>query len=457
MPAQYNTLYQVPPFSLFLRLHLLRRFSDAVYQSLPLFNVDPERSLANGLENLRSLLHSSGKIALLRSWISQTEQEREIGPTIVLNRFAAKDKRQTPLFIQAAKQLPDTTILRASKRAWKAQFTGEGAEDAGGPYNESIAEMCEELLCNDPQSPAALFGLTPNGQNKEGDFQDLYVLRKSRPEANNLNFYRFLGVLMAVAIRTKSPLRLFLAPLFWKRLLQINITEEDLMSVDKSFVSTHHYILNIDKYGINDEESFELLPLEAFLPLQTGANQELPLTFANRKEYVEKAFELQMDSCALEFAAIRKGMENLLPVSLLSLFTASELELLVCGSAEINWEPLRANTAYRGAFTVDSKQIIWLWEELEAMSPDDRSHFLRFVWGHTRLPSDPSDIRQQFLVQSGSNSPADEYLPTAQTCFFKLVLPTYSSRQILSEKLLYAIRFCRVIDTDDYARQGNIE
>ena len=91
------------------------------------------------------------------------------------------------------------------------------------------------------------------------------------------------------------------------------------------------------------------------------------------------------------------------------------------------------------------------------MSPDDRSHFLRFVWGHTRLPSDPSDIRQQFLVQSGSNSPADEYLPTAQTCFFKLVLPTYSSRQILSEKLLYAIRFCRVIDTDDYARQGNIE
>lgn len=42
----------------------------------------------------------------------------------------------------------------------------------------------------------------------------------------------------------------------------------------------------------------------------------------------------------------------------------------------------------------------------------------------------------------------DEYLPEAQTCFFSLSLPAYSSCSIMREKLLYAIYTCKEIDTD---------
>ena len=45
----------------------------------------------------------------------------------------------------------------------------------------------------------------------------------------------------------------------------------------------------------------------------------------------------------------------------------------------------------------------------------------------------------------GSNS-----LPTAQTCFFQLRLPEYSSQEQLAEKLLYSITNCRSIDMDNY-------
>lgn len=41
-------------------------------------------------------------------------------------------------------------------------------------------------------------------------------------------------------------------------------------------------------------------------------------------------------------------------------------------------------------------------------------------------------------------------LPTAQTCFFQLRLPHYTSMEILDERLKYAINNCRSIDMDNY-------
>jgi len=49
-------------------------------------------------------------------------------------------------------------------------------------------------------------------------------------------------------------------------------------------------------------------------------------------------------------------------------------------------------------------------------------------------------------------SPADLFLPESYTCFFLLKMPRYSCREVLREKLKYAIHFCKSIDTDDYAR-----
>ena len=48
-------------------------------------------------------------------------------------------------------------------------------------------------------------------------------------------------------------------------------------------------------------------------------------------------------------------------------------------------------------------------------------------------------------------------LPTAQTCFFQLRLPPYTSQEIMAEKLRYSINNCRSIDLDNYMLARNTE
>lgn len=48
-------------------------------------------------------------------------------------------------------------------------------------------------------------------------------------------------------------------------------------------------------------------------------------------------------------------------------------------------------------------------------------------------------------------------LPTAQTCFFQLRLPPYTSQEIMSEKLRYSINNCKSIDMDNYMLARNTD
>ncbi|GAA6075642.1 probable E3 ubiquitin-protein ligase HERC1 [Tachysurus ichikawai] len=48
-------------------------------------------------------------------------------------------------------------------------------------------------------------------------------------------------------------------------------------------------------------------------------------------------------------------------------------------------------------------------------------------------------------------------LPTAQTCFFQLRLPPYTSQTVLAERLRYSIHNCPSIDMDNYMLSRNTE
>lgn len=52
---------------------------------------------------------------------------------------------------------------------------------------------------------------------------------------------------------------------------------------------------------------------------------------------------------------------------------------------------------------------------------------------------------------------AENGLPTAQTCFFQLRLPSYSSKEIMAEQLRYAINNCHSIDMDNYMLARNMD
>lgn len=187
---------------------------------------------------------------------------------------------------------------------------------------------------------------------------------------------------------------------------------------------------------------FQMIPLDSFVgqsadgkmvPIIPGGNS-IPLSFSNRKEYVERAVEYRLHeldrqvgewppvppsgSCCrrwggrpccsavcprvaaptlFQVAAVREGMSWIVPVPLLSLLTAKQLEQMVCGMPEICCEVLKKVVRYR---EVDEQHSLvqWFWQTLDEFSNEERVLFMRFVSGRSRLPANTADISQRFQI-----------------------------------------------------------
>ncbi|XP_060677257.1 probable E3 ubiquitin-protein ligase HERC1 isoform X2 [Hemiscyllium ocellatum] len=471
IPPQYNVLKECSPEILTDRLRVLFHFSDLMYRSWRLLNLNSNHqtnisrynigasAIAQG--RLRGLLSPKVNILPLVRSIGKTMiQGKTYGPQITVKRISARGRSTKPIFIQIAKQVVqlNASELRLPSRAWKVKLIGEGADDAGGVFDDTITEMCQEL----ETGVVDLLIATPNGTAEVGSNRDRFLLNPSACTAEHLQQFKFLGILMAVAIRTKKPLDLHLAPFVWKQLCSIPLSSEDLEEVDLLYVRNLYGILNLDNSGITEENFLEMIPLDSFVgqsangkvvPIIPGGSS-IPLTFGNRKEYVERAIEYRLHELDQQVAAIRQGMSAIVPVPLLSLLTERQLEQLVCGMPEVNVDTLKKVVRYRDI--AENHQLLnWLWQTLQEFSNEERVLFLRFVSGRSRLPANPADITQKFQIIK-VDRPVDG-LPTAQTCFFQLRLPPYSSQEVMAERLRYAIQNCRSIDMDNYMLSRNAD
>jgi hypothetical protein len=77
-----------------------------------------------------------------------------------------------------------------------------------------------------------------------------------------------------------------------------------------------------------------------------------------------------------------------------------------------------------------------LWQIIREFESDDQRRFLHFVTGTTRVPLDGYD--PPFNVTQGKDMTPDS-LPRAHTCFNQIVIPQYSSKELMRERLLYAL------------------
>lgn len=90
---------------------------------------------------------------------------------------------------------------------------------------------------------------------------------------------------------------------------------------------------------------------------------------------------------------------------------------------------------------------------LEEGTDEDRSAFLAFATGRSRLPVDNS--RKALVLAPADESHGDSRLPTAGTCSMTFYVPRYSSFEVMRERVLKAIHSCRAMDNDTRAR-GNL-
>uniref|UniRef100_A0A6P7FTJ3 HECT-type E3 ubiquitin transferase n=1 Tax=Diabrotica virgifera virgifera TaxID=50390 RepID=A0A6P7FTJ3_DIAVI len=458
-PLEYDLLQDIASMVLHCRLVLLHHFAELICPCITMFPITGPDSL----HELRNILIYSIKEATFRKVVQATMvRDKHHGPVIELNRIQVKRSRSRgglagvdgmkSVFGQMVTKLPLLTseTLALPHRIWKVEFVGESVDDCGGGYSESIAEMCDELQ----NGSLPLLIPTPNGRDEAGANRDCFILNPLAKTCLNLNMFRFLGVLMGIAIRTGSPLSLNLAEPVWKQLAGIELTPADLTEIDRDYVPGLLCIRDMAP----EEPLFQNLEMPFSTPSSCGTDVHLStrykrITFENRLEYVRLALNFRLHEFDEQVKAVRDGMSRVVPVPLLSLFSGYELETMVCGSPDIPLTLLKSVATYKG---IDSSAplIQWFWDVMEEFTNQERSLFLRFVWGRTRLPRTIADFRgRDFVIQIlDKYTPPDNFLPESYTCFFLLKMPRYSCKPILHQKLKYAIHFCKSIDKDEYAR-----
>jgi ubiquitin-protein ligase E3 A len=169
---------------------------------------------------------------------------------------------------------------------------------------------------------------------------------------------------------------------------------------------------------------------------------EIPVTRSNVKEYVHLycKYVLQ-DSIASMARAFLKGfgMVVLTRSPALRLFRAEELELLVVGSQELDFDALEKNTTYEGGYSESSTTVRMFWDVAKALSPAEKGLLLMFATGSSKAPvGGLGAAKFRFKIQrSGPDSPQ---LPTAHTCFNTLLIPDYKDKDKMRARLLLAIQ-----------------
>lgn len=164
---------------------------------------------------------------------------------------------------------------------------------------------------------------------------------------------------------TTSSCACSLAEPVWRQLTGEPLRPTDLTEVDRDYVAGLLCIRNMD----DDTKLFNTLEL----PFSTSSarGHEVPLstrythiTPRNRAEYVRLALGFRLHEFDEQVKAVRDGMSKVIPVPLLSLFSAAELQAMVCGSPDIPLGLLKSVATYKG-FDPSSALVGWFWEVME--------------------------------------------------------------------------------------------
>ena len=453
-----------------LRLLTLQMLNNYLMRLMPKidFSVGAGVSrLADRVRELRALIFWSVKERAWTAALDSTIEAPSSSPRVTLDRFRANrlrdaGKTDTKLKKTCYAQLyralkdEDAIVYRVAKdaRAWTTVFAGESGTDVGGLYREALYVICNELQSN----MLPFFIQCPNGRAGVGQNREKFVPRTSATRPQYLKLYEFLGQLMGLAIRSKELLSLDLPSIVWKALIGDAITEADVLAIDALSFAMIDNMRMMEREGVQPSEFNEAFASARFVMVDSeGKEFELckngrkkALTWENRHEFCRLLVDHRKNEFAQQCAAMRRGLATVVPYTLLSLFTAEELELQVCGMPEMDVDMLQRMTKYQGCGP-DEPHIQHFWSVMRnRFTERDRALFLKFVWGRSRLPVKESDWAVKFTIKAMPRSEAnpDNWQIVGHTCFFSIDLPKYTTQEVCYKRLLFAILNCESIDAD---------
>lgn len=325
------------------------------------------------------------------------------------------------------------------------RFEGEKGLDYGGMSREWFLLLSEAML--DPS--LKLFKRVGYEYTIDPD---------SKHNSKHLEYFKFIGKVMGMAIYHGKLFHSYFILPFFKQLLNEKLELDDLKFYDVQIWKSLNYIkqnkitedlgltftMDIETKDENDKVVYKTIDLK-----KNGSN--ISLTEDNKKEYLDLLFKYYLKRTKKQIRALQEGLQLFVPIEMLKeIFQPEEIQLVLGGISEIDVKDMEANTEYQGGYTASSTYIKWFWEVIKSMSQEDLKLFLLFVTGTTKVPIGG------FAHLYGSNGPQKltinkitmKNLPSSHSCFNRLDLPEYKSKDILSQKLYYAIKETKGFDLE---------
>ena len=307
--------------------------------------------------------------------------------------------------------------------------------------------------------------------------------------------FRLLGRVVAKALQDCRLLDLPLSPVLYRLVLGRKVDLYTLRAADPALSASLERLdaaerasaasgtpATVDGCSLEDLCLTFVLPGSPNYPLCPNGG-DVAVTSANLRTYIDAVVDAVLGSgVTSQVDAFRAGFNAIFPLSSLEPFFEDEIEAMLCGTGEA-WtsEGLSAVIKFDHGYTATSEPIKALLEVLSELDAVDQRRFLRFVTGTPRLPpggvaslqprltvvrklsvasatamgaggegsfgtSAPTGGGGGFSAASDGGgggmfrNPVDGDLPSVMTCANYLKLPPYSSKDVLRERVLFAIR-----------------
>jgi len=269
-----------------------------------------------------------------------------------------------------------------------------------------------------------------------------------------LVYYRFLGRVMGKALFDGQLVVGHMVQYMYKHILGWPITLKDIESLDEEYYNNLRQLQQLHDNGedlsmlcLDFSMMQEIMGAKEVVELVEGG-KDIDVTNENFPEYLEACLKYRMlDRVKPQLNELLLGFFDVVPEPLLTVFDFQELELLMCGLPVIDMEDWKEHTEYSGEYEKlrgDNPTCQWFWEVVEGFDQEMKARLLQFVTGTSGVPSRGFGVLQgndgtirKFTIHAVS---VDICLyPRAHTCFNRIDLPMYETKEELQDRLKLAV------------------
>ncbi|KAI9334179.1 hypothetical protein BD770DRAFT_402519 [Pilaira anomala] len=307
----------------------------------------------------------------------------------------------------------------------------EAGIDGGGVFKEFLTGLSMEAF----DTNYGLFVATPD--------QLLYPNPSSfATEPQQLEYFKFLGLIIGKAVYEGILLDVGFAEFFLKKCLgKVNYLD-DLASLDpelyKGLLAVKNFDGNVEDLSLDFTSTHIENGKSVNVELIPGGSN-IAVNNKNRIQYIYLIANYRLNvQIAKQCRAFFRGLSTIVDIKWLRMFNQQELQIVLGGaSVPIDLNDLRAHTVLAGFMEHDAT-VKNFWRALESFDNTLRMKFVKFVTSCSRPPLlGFKELVPQFCLRNAGVN--DERLPTSSTCVNLLKLPNFSTYEILRDKLLYAI------------------